>query len=182
MNQVNIFISHASDADCECQSIKEIINEETKNHFSTHGYNFKPICWKDLMPGIGKPQEEKIDPEIIDQNCKLVILILKNSLGTRKKDNKTGIEHEYDLAKYLSKEIMIYRCDFLIRPSQIEPQQLLETNEFISIAKTEGLIVERISLMDELGRIFRSNFSQWAQKLINSRQNISEFNRYNRGF
>ncbi len=180
--EVKIFISHASDSKEECQSIKEIINEETKNHFSKDGYNFKPIYWEDLPPGIGDPQEKKIDPEIRGPDCKLVIIILKNRLGTKQKDDKTGIEHEYELAKGLGKEIMIYHCNFLIYPSEIEPEQLQHINDFISKAKKEGLIVDGIPSLDELRKTFRTNFSDWARKLINSQRNINEFNQYNRGF
>ncbi len=182
MKEVKIFISHASDSETECQSVKNIITEETKNHFLSNEYIFKPICYKDIIPGRGQPQEEKIDPEIVDQNCRLIVLLLKNRLGTIQKDGKTGIEHEYELAKSLDKEIMIYHCDFYTQPSEIEPKQLQATNDFILNVKNEGLIEDRILSVDELCKIFRNKFSQWANKFISSEIKVNEFRQYSKGF
>jgi hypothetical protein len=98
-------------------------------------------------------------------------------------EGKTGIEHEYELAKKLSKEIMIFHCDFLIRPSEIKPEQLKIVNEFILRVKSEGLIEDRISTEEDFKKIFRSKFSLWARKFIDSERNYSkEFEKYSRGF
>jgi len=188
VNEVNVFITYASDTEEECKSIKDIIREETANHFSTDGYEFTPTCWKDVLPGLGHPQGGKIDPVIADSNCRLVVILLKNKLGTIRQNGKTGIEHEYTLAKNLSKEIMIYRCDFKMKPSEIELEQLKKVNEFVLKAKNEGLIEDRIPLMDDLCKIFRTKFAQWARKLINSERDLSqdslkdELKQYSRGF
>lgn len=188
MNEVKVFISYASDAKEECDLIKDIIRQETENHFLVDGYEFKPTCWRDVLPGLGYPQEGKIDPIIADSNCRLVIILLKNKLGTIRQDGKTGIEHEYTFAKSLSKEIMMYHCDFEIRPSEIEPAQLRNVNEFVLKAKNEGLIEDRIPSTGKLAYIFRHQFSRWAGKLINCERDLSqdplkeEFRRYSRGF
>jgi len=183
VKDVKVFISHAADAEEEYKIVKNIILEENDNHFIGDGYRFSPICWRDFLPGLGNPQRDKIDPHIIDPDCRLIILILKNSLGTFHEDGKTGIEHEYELANEVGKEIMIFHCDFSIRPSQIEPMDLTNTNEFISRVKTEGLIEDRIPSPVDLEKVFRSKFSQWARKLINREKDSSkEFEKFSRGF
>jgi len=173
VKEVKVFVSHASDAEKECDSIKDIIRQETENQFSEDGYEFEPTCWRDALPGLGRPQEDKIDPIIADSNCRLVIILLKNKLGTIRQDGKTGIEHEYMLAKSLSKEIMIYRCDFEIKPSEIEPEQLKKVNEFVLKAKNEGLIEDKIS-SNKFRNIFSAKFTQWAKNLINSETDLSQ--------
>lgn len=183
MKDIKVFVCHTSDAEEEYTIIKDIISEENDNHFVQIGYRFNSFCWRDIPPGLGNPQVDKIDPFIVDSDCRLIIIIIKNRLGTIYEEGKTGIEHEYELAKKLSKEIMIFRCDFLIRPSEIEPEQLKIANEFILRVKSEGLIDERISSEDYLKKIFRSNFSLWANKFIDSERNISkEFEKFTRGF
>lgn len=185
---VQVFISFASDAEEEYKLIKGIIEEVTKNYFSEDRYIFDPKCWKDAIPGMGNPQNDKIDPMIIDGDCRLVIVLLKNRLGTVREDGKTGIEHEYDFAKKLNKEIMVYRCDFPIRPSQIDPKQLEKVNKFILQTKSEGLIVDNIPSVENLTKIFREKFARWAKKLINNERDLSQepleenFEGYNRGF
>jgi hypothetical protein len=183
MKEIRIFICYASDSEEECEAIKDIICDESNNHFEEKGYKFTPICWKDAIPGLGSPQEDKIDPLIVDSDCRLIILVLKNILGTRYKYNQTGIEHEYSLAKKLNKDIMILRCDFRMRPSEIDPEQLKNVNEFILKAKNEGLIEDRISSNDDFKKTFRTKFALWAKRLINMSQNLSDkFKMQNRGF
>jgi len=183
MKDIKVFMCHASDAEEEYKIIKDIIFEENDNHFVEIGYRFNPFCWRDIPPGLGHPQVDKIDPFILDSDCRLIILIIKNRLGTMYEEGKTGIEHEYELAKKLSKEIMIFHCDFLIRPSEIEPEQLKIVDEFILRVKSEGLIEDRISTKEDFKKIFRSKFSLWARKFIDSERNYSkEFEKYSRGF
>jgi len=186
--EIKIFISFASDAEDECKSIRDIIEEETKNHFLENGYKFTPICWKDILPGLGHPQKEKIDPVIVD--CRLVIIELKNRLGTKYENGETGIEHEYNLAKKLRKEILVYDCDFIIdkRRSEVDIEQLKMANDFIQKASREGLI-SKIDSFENFKKIFRRNFAQWAKKLITSESNLSKqsippekFEHYSRGF
>jgi hypothetical protein len=188
VKRIDVFVSYASDTEPESDSVKRIIGEETGNHLLVDGYEFNPISWKDILPGLGHPQEDKIDPIIADSSCKLVIIVLKNKLGTLRKDGQTGVEHEYELAKRLSKEIMIYRCDFLIRPSEIELLQLQKVREFVLKAKSEGLIEDMIPCLDEFEKSFRKAFSQWAKKLINNERDLSrnvsqrDFERHSKGF
>jgi hypothetical protein len=183
VKDVKVFMSHASDAEEEYKIIKDIISEENDNHFVGIGYRFDPFCWRDIPPGLGHPQVDKIDPFILDPDCRLIILILKNRLGTIHEDGKTGIEHEYELAKKSGKEIMIFHCDFLIRSSEIEPEQLKFVNEFILRVKSEGLIEDRIFSNEYLKNIFRSKFSLWAKKFIDGERDYSkEFEKYSRGF
>lgn len=247
MKEINIFISFASDAEKECDLIKKIIRQGTDNYFSEDGYNFKPMCWRDVLPGLGHPQEEKIDPIIAEPSCRLVIIILKNKLGTIHKNesieeidnfsagakeiikrkrgiqydektkhlivtnklteeekdelieleelkpytevikklfqqsHETGIEHEYELAKKLGKEIMIYHCDFLVRSSEIEPDQLKGVNKFLLRTKNEGKIEDKIPSIESLDEIFRSKFAQWAKKLIKDLSK-NDFEQISRGF
>jgi len=190
IKKVKIFISFAEGAEEEYNLLKRIIEEETDNHFSNDGYKFIPICWKDIPPGLGHPQKYKIDPVIIDSDCKLVIIILKNRLGTKYKDDETGIEetgieHEYNLAKS-KKEVWIYDCDFILkqRRSEINPEQIKDVNDFIQKVKPEGLI-RRVPSFDDLSKQFRSDFAGWARKLILYESNLSkhqDFPKYNRGF
>ena len=186
--EIKIFISFTSDADRECKLIKDIIEEETKNHFLENGYKFTPICWKDILPGLGHPQKEKIDPVIMD--CRLVIIVLKNRLGTKYENDETGIEHEYNLAKEFSKNIWVYDCDFIIdkRRSEVDIEQLKMVNDFIQKISREGLI-RKIDSIENFRRIFRSDFAQWAKNLITRESNLSKqsippekFEHYSRGF
>ena len=73
--EITIFISHTDETKEECDIVKSVVNDLTQDHFSKHGYRFNPICWKDVPPGVGDPQKDKIDPYITDSNCKLVVMI-----------------------------------------------------------------------------------------------------------
>lgn len=187
--KIKIFISFASDAEEELKLIKEVIEEETKNHFSHDGYIFEPICWEDISPGLGHPQRDKIDPVIIDQSCRLVIIILKNRLGTKYENGKTGIEHEYEIAKQIGKEVWIYNCDYILkmRRSEIDPEQLKMVNDFLQRVSQEGLF-RTVSSHEHLSSFFRSDFAKWARELITNESNLSnlnppsKFENYSRGF
>ena len=184
--KIKIFISFASDTKEECNLLKNIINEETKNHFFHNGYIFDPVCWEDVLPGLGQPQEDKIDPVIIDSNCKLVVILLRNRLGTKYRGGETGIEHEYNLAKSYQKEVWIYDCDFIIKQkrSEIELDQINAVNSFIQKVRQEGLIRKIFDFVD-LSQKFRSNFAEWARRLMTNESNLSkieDFSKYNRGF
>jgi len=184
--KIKIFISFASDAKKECNLLKNIINEETENHFSHDGYIFDPVCWEDVLPGLGRPQRDKIDPVIINSNCKLVVILLKNRLGTKYEDEETGIEHEYNLAKSYRKEAWIYDCDFIIeqRRSEIEFDQIKAVNDFIQKVRHDGLI-KKIFNLEDLCQKFRHNFVEWAKRLMTNESNLSkmeDFSKYNRGF
>jgi len=186
--EIKIFIGFASDAEEECKLIKDIIEEETKNHFLENGYKFTPICWRDIPPGLGHPQKEKIDSIIMD--CRFVIIVLKNRLGSKYENGETRIEHEYKLAKKFSKEIWVYDCDFTIgkRRSEVDPEQLKMVNDFIQKVEREALI-GKIDSIENFRKIFRGHFVQYAKKLITygsdlSKQNIppEKFEHYSRGF
>ena len=183
--KIKIFISFASDVEKECNLLKKIIDEETKNHFSRDGYIFEPICWRDILPGLGNPQRDKIDPVIADPNCKLVVILLKNRLGTYR-DGETGIEHEYNLAKSYQKEVWIYDCDFIIeqKRSEIELDQIKVVNDFIQKVRQEGL-TRKIFNFEGLSYKFRHDFVRWAVQLMTNESDLSKmevFSKHNRGF
>lgn len=188
LREIKIFISFASDAEEECKLIKDIIEEETENHFLENGYKFTPVCWRDILPGLGHPQKEKIDPVIVD--CRLVIVVLKNRLGTKYENGETGIEHEYKLAKKFNKEIWVYDCDFIIdkRRSEVDIEQLKMVNDFIQKVRDEGLI-RKIDSIENFRKIFRGDCVGYAKKLITSESDLSKqnippekFEHYSRGF
>ena len=186
MNILKVFISHAADAERECKNLKEIINTENKNHFLQRGYDFSPFCYKDITPGHGLPQEEKIDPEIVNKQCVLLIFIIKNSIGTIR-NGETGIEHEYELGKKCKKEMKIYRCDFLIHPTEIDIQQLqLINNFFFGRIGNDNLYRIAKNTKDFVNK-FRTDFAIWAEQFIrdngtNLLRDTEDFNRIRRGF
>ncbi len=175
IEEVKIFISFADDAKEECELLKDVIEEENRNHFYKQGYEFIPVYWEVITPKRGRPQEDTIDPVIIDDNCKLVIIIIKNRLGNTYKDGKTGIEHEYELAKSSQKEVFIYDCDYMLkRRSEIDPDQIKRVNEFIQKVKQEILIKSPIIEKEQLKKLFRSDFAKWGNNLITNESNLSK--------
>jgi len=185
MKEFKVFISHASDTENECNMLKKIIDQENANHFKSRDYVFIPFCFEDIIPGSGFPQKEKIDPEIIDKSCILMIFILKSRLGTIRND-ETGVEHEYELGKEFKKEIMIYRCDFLMHLSEIDPGQLQMVNDFFERIRNENLYVP-LREIGEFETRLRSDFSKWIEGFINDNEtnfakDMDDFNKLNRGF
>jgi len=190
LKEIKVFISHATDccseSDKECEIVKTIIKEESNNHFIKQGYCFKPICFRDLTGGSGKPQEDLIDPPI--KESEIVFFIIKNKMGTMRDGNKTGVEHEYDLAKEQNKEILVFFLDFEIRPSLLDPKQLSFINEFKR--KIEEELFYRISLnLKDFESFFRSDFSNTADRFIKKNNPINqqiplkkEFSELSRGF
>lgn len=180
--KITIFISHTDETEEECGIVKSVVNDLTQDHFSRYGYRFNPICWKNVLPGVGDPQKDKIDPHIIDSNCKLVVMIFWTRYGSFQNNAESRMEHEYELAKKYQKEIWLYFSDCEIRPSQIQPEQLARVKEFMERTKPENLHADVYPTKDEFRDRFRIQLIKWGDKYIEVNRLQDKFRSQTRGF
>lgn len=160
--EITIFISHTDETGKECAIVKSIVNRLTQRHFSRYDYKFNPMCWKDISPGVGDPQKDKIDPYIMDSNCKLVVMIFWTIYGSLQNNAESGMEHEYELARNCGKEIWPYFSDCKIRPSQIQPEQLAKVKELKEKISRETLHGGDYRTEREFKQKFETHFTDWV--------------------
>ncbi|MHB1336016.1 MAG: hypothetical protein ACYCXQ_08645 [Candidatus Humimicrobiaceae bacterium] len=130
MKEFKVFISHGADTKDICQLTKDVIKEESNNHFKNQGYLVHSFCWddNDITRGIGDPQEDIIDPLLI--KCDLIIMVLGLKLGSPTKRFSSGIEHEYEIIKKNKINMLIFFKNFLILPFSLDPNELLRVHNF----------------------------------------------------
>jgi len=160
-----IFIAHPRDVKKECSIIKNIISEETINHFRHTDYAFRSICWEDDAPaGAGRPQD-KINP-LVEESV-LVIIVLWTIFGSTTGREPSGIEEEYKLACELSISILLFFSDCKLHPSSIDPKQLSMVRAFkAKIEKEKKLLYIKYITEEEFYKKFRRQFSTWAHDFI----------------
>lgn len=180
--EITIFISHADETKEECATVKSVVNELTQDHFSRYGYELNPICWKDVLPGVGDPQKDKIDPYIIDSNCKLVVMIFWTRYGSLQNNSKSRMEHEYELARKYQKEIWPYFSDCKIRPSRIQPKQLGRVKELKERISRETLHGGDYLTKGEFKQKFKAHFTKWVYRYIEANRLQDKFRAQIRGF
>lgn len=139
MKEFRVFISHCIDTKDICQITKDVIKEESDNHFKSQGYIIHSFCWddNDIIRGIGDPQEDIIDPILI--KCDLIIMILGIKLGGPTKRYNSGLEHEYEIIKKNKINMLIFFKNFLVPPFSLDPYELLRVHKFKKRIEEEKL-------------------------------------------
>jgi len=160
--EITIFVCHTDETEKECAIVKCIVNRLTQRHFSRYDYKFNPMCWKDISPGVGDPQKDKIDPYIMKSDCKLVVMIFWTIYGSLQNNAESGMEHEYELARNCGKEIWAYFSDCKIRPSQIQPEQLAKVKELKEKISRETLHGGDYQTEREFKQKFETHFTNWV--------------------
>lgn len=183
MIEIKIFISHSPrDTREECKIIKDIIKQESKIRFEIEGFILRPICWKDVDRGKGDPQEDYIDPIIIDSH--LVIMVLWSFWGNPTTQYSSGIEHEYELIKKHELECLIFFSNQPLLPSKIIPNQLKQIQEFQRKIENERKYAHCgfYQDLDDFKVKFRNFFIPKITKITREVEIKTEFNPTIRGF
>lgn len=185
LETIKIFISHTDDTKRECQLAKEIVNEESSLHYEKQGHKLDPFCWNDIRRGAGDPQKDLIDPHIKDPQCKLVVIILWISFGSRTPKYESGIKHEYNVVKEVKKNILIFFGNKNIRPFSINPKQLEKVQIFKKEVENERYCGHCGYFEDEedFRKKFRGQLVKNVDKLIYVSKNIEDdFCKFSKGF
>jgi len=171
---IKIFISHTDDTKGECIIAKEIIREESELHYKKDGFNLEPFCWDDIPRGRGDPQEDLVDPLIKDEHCKLIIMVLWTHFGNPTRKYASGMEHEYNLVKENSKNILIFFSNKSVMPMNIDPEQLKKVQEFKRRVRNERYCADCGDFGDEgeFKQKFRGQLVANIDKIISNNKKI----------
>ncbi len=203
--EITVFISHAEDLEGKaCEEIKSTISEISRSHFEQRGIYLKGICFDDLRKGLGKPQEDIVDPNILDEKCKLIVMPLWTRIGTPRSASKdiTGMEYEYRLAVDNQKNILVFFLNMGILPlnKNIDISQIEKVRQFKVNVEKEGLIThcgifkDFNKFIDELRKQVRENIenivavtginkhTSKTKKIKKTKQDDDEFNNLSKGF
>jgi hypothetical protein len=171
---IKVFLASPGDVTDERLAVRSIVQEENSNHFIRDGYELHVIGWDtDSSPGKGQPHPQgRINPLISE--CQLFIGIFWVRYGSPTGESASGTEEEYNCAlDLLSKpelplcDIKIYFCDRPLKPSNIDPHQLIKVNEFKKkIQEKDRLLTGTILDIDQFKIDFRRHLNEWFQKYI----------------
>lgn len=173
MSQViKVFLASPSDVSEERLAVRNVVEEENRNHFHHDGYHLEVVGWEThSSPGRGQPHPQgRIDPLIDD--CELFVGILWTRFGSPTGKAESGTEEEYEHAlELLAKpdlplcDIKIYFCDYPIKPSNIEPDQLKKVKEFKKkIEERANILCWPVDNREAFRRDFRRHIADWFQE------------------
>lgn len=169
---IRVFLASPSDVIEERLAVRTIIEEENRNHFNHAGYNLQVVGWEThASPGKGQPHPQGRINSLID-DCELFIGILWARFGspTGRSESGTQEEFEYALSLLASSDlplcdIKVYFCDYSLKLSEIELEQLRKVQEFKKKLEEKGLIFHwRVNTLEGFKRDFRRHISEWFQE------------------
>lgn len=172
LERIKVFLASPSDVPEERLAVQSIIAEENRNHFHHAGYHLEIVGWEThSSPGRGQPHPQgRINPLIDD--CELFVGVLWTRFGSPTGKAESGTEEEYNHALELLArpelplcDIKIYFCDYPIKPSKIEPDQLKKVQEFKKNIEERGNILYWVvDDKDKFKTYFRQHIADWFQE------------------
>lgn len=172
MEVIKVFLASPGDVPEEREIVRNIVEEENHNHFTHEGYRLEVVRWEShASPGIGKPHPQgRINP-LMDE-CALFIGILWTRFGSPTGKTESGIKEEYNYAlELLAKpdlplcDMKVYFCDYAIKPSDIDPDQLKKVNEFKErIGKRNNILHWTVKEREEFKKLFRQHLADWFRE------------------
>ena len=169
---IRVFLASPSDVIEERLAVRTIIEEENRNHFNHAGYNLEVVGWEThASPGKGQPHPQGRINSLID-DCELFIGILWARFGSPTGRSESGTQEEFEHALSLLTsphlplcDIKIYFCDYSLKPSEIDLEQLRKVKEFRKKLEEKSLIFHwRVDTLEGFKRDFRRHISEWFQE------------------
>lgn len=202
LKNINVFLSCPKDIIKEGNivDIVEKIIQQDNIYLRKFGIQLELKHWKkNVYLGQGIPRvQDRINHRLVE-NCDIFLGILWTRFGSPPGTNLnemiygSGTEEEFYLAQRLDKELWIFFCDFPIRPSKINLQQLEKVRNFKEVLKKEQIEYAEFSSEEEFLRLMKTNISEWLgekyspervteKEMYTSLPTKEDFRKYNKGF
>lgn len=178
--------------------VEEIIQKENQNYLKKFGFRLELKEWKkDICLGKGTPRvQDRLNPLV--ENCDIFLGILWTKFGSPPGTNSGGIsyssgtEEEFYVAYNLDKDLWIFFCDYSVRPSLIDLEQLKKVKEFKEILKRKQVLYKEFSSEEEFRQFFKSNIKMYLSEKYSTKgieekkggplPTKNDFLKHNRGF
>ncbi len=180
---LQVFVGSPGDVKDERIVLEEVIQELNNTWSEIYNIRLDLIKWEThTSPGMAEDAQAAVNEQIPD-TYDIFIAIFWSRLGTPTKRAKSGTLEEFNRAYERYKadrnsiEIMVYFKETPIKPSQFDPDQMKELNDFRSHLKELGLYFDFDST-DSFEKLVRNHLNQkikkWAECLYGNSQPPSE--------
>ena len=178
--------------------VREIF-DDSNLFYKSLGFRFELDHWtKNVYLGEGNPRvQDRLNDRLVSA-CDIFIGVFWTRFGTPpgiRTDGlnyNSGTEEEFYIAKKLEKELWFFFCDSLIRPSDIDPDQLKKVKEFKKRLQDERIEYRNFSEQEEFRKLILSSISNWLDEryklpkektaVYNELPQKKDFKKFNRGF
>jgi len=172
-----VMIASPGDVQEERQIAREIINEWNSINSKKTKIFLLPLSWeKEVAPQIGKPPQEIINKEILN-DCDLLVGIFWTRIGTPTKEFASGSVEEIQKHIDTEKPAMIYFSSKKINPESLDSEQYKSLKKFEKYCKSIG-IIEHFDDTETFEKKFRRHLSQ----IINNHEYFNQFIESNNNF
>ena len=173
---LHVFVATPRDVAAERNRLALIVRD-LNNAFATHGLTLELLDWRDVVPGLGRPEDVILD-QLPVEKWDVFIGVLWAHFGTPpgREDPETGkpflsgTEEEFTVACRSWQEtdkprILFYRCKRPIPPDRLDPEQFALVQKFFDGFKPDG---EHPGLPQEYGTVddFERRVRQDLLKLL----------------
>jgi hypothetical protein len=170
IREIKVFLSCPGDLKDILPVVDKFLNYENIDLTKNHNIRLELKHWKkNIYPGKGDPRvQDSINEQLVF--CDIYVGILWTRFGMPpgvRLDGKkygSGTEEEFFAAKDLEKELWFFFCDRKIKPSKIEPEQLMKVNEFRKRLQEQHILYLDFEEIEELERKLKFNLSEWIYK------------------
>jgi len=166
---LDVLVSSPSDVVPERNAVREVITEWNATWARERGLRLNLLTWEtDTFPGVGDDAQDVINKQIGD-DYDIFIGILWGRFGTPTKKASSGTSEEFERAyrRYQKGHegiaIMFYFKDEPIRPSEIDPKQLVKVEEFKKSLSSMGALYHQFQSTDEFERLLRIHLGKQSQ-------------------
>jgi hypothetical protein len=173
MQDLRIFFSCPEDIRSENISniIENIIEKENIIYLKQFGLRLELRHWKkNICLGKGSPRvQDRINNRLV-KSCDIFLCILWTRFGSppgitsESMIYSSGTEEEFYLAKALGKDIWIFFCDYPIRPSFIDLNQIGKVRDFKETLKKEQIEYAEFSSSKEFSQLLETNINEYLSE------------------
>jgi len=180
LTHYNIFLASPSDVSDERNLIESAINELNNTVCKTLNIHLDLIKWEtDSYPSVGSYSQNVINEQISDYD--FFIGLMWSKIGTPTPQYKSGTIEEFNIAyeRYRSGKdvkILFYFSNKPIPPSEIDPEQLKELNEFRKTLPEKGIYYFHYSLPEEFQSLVKLHISQHLNEVNSKKKNEINLN------
>jgi len=170
---LQVFVASPSDVADERAALEDVIRELNSTWSRTLGCRLDLVRWEThAVPGLGQDAQAVVNRSV-PQDADIFIGMLWSRFGTSTHRAESGTREEFDiaLARYRrdqsSVRIMFYFKDEPLAPSQMDPDQLRQIQDFRSELGNLGALYWKFNTLEEFQNLVRVHLSrvvqEWAQ-------------------